>query len=861
VTIPVSTTFDGKGFDQLTKAAQRAEREAIASTRRQEREAIASTRRQIAEHRKVTQLTAKLNKELAGGGGPSFAMRAGAAAGVSLAAVDIARDAATATLSYAAAALEAGAATERLGRATDNLGAQYGVTGDAIVESIQKASLNTISEMDAMKAANQAMLLGVANNEKEFDELAQMAVVLGRAMGQDANKSIEDLTIGIGRQSKLILDNLGIMINTEKAYSDYAASVGKTVKQLSDAEKKQAFLNATLEQGRIKVDQLGGISLDSAGKVERLNARMDDLKAAVGGAMLAISDGSGVLDTLDPILEKVTGGLKGFADNSKAIEKLRDDAYKGRDGLKAVEDAADTTMAVINPLGLAIEKLTSFFGNSIFNAKALAEAKEDLAVAAGNAGDAAEEQADSEDEAAEAMDRAARAAEELARRLQAANTARRNVAGELIDINAKAAEDTASTWDDFFKDEDANWKDHGEAVDKINADSAKEQAKIQKDLAKTLFNIDKDLSKDLAKIDKDLAKDKAKLERDTDRQIGRMKQDAARSEKQERRARQIEAKGDQRLFDFEMRQLAAEGEFNQILASKERRAIEQQIAKEQDANEQKTKDENQRVEIDRVRQDAADRKAEMEAEAEEAKQLRQEQAEEARAEAREAAAEAEVLRQEELAQALADEQANYEERRAALVEARDAKLAEIEETKKQSIEKLAEELTESKDLTKEEMEALIPVAAELGVEVGAAFAEGLNSGFARNHRIGEMLGDINAPSSRPGSQNRAGAGATPSRPSRSGGGKAAGFGSNPGTLGFANGVDQFIVPPGFPNDSFQIGLTSGERVSVTPAGGASVVVNVNGIGGKELAAIMEKHAQRAVDEFYNSVVVPWSQGA
>lgn len=36
--------------------------------------------------------------------------------------------------------------------------------------------------------------------------------------------------------------------------------------------------------------------------------------------------------------------------------------------------------------------------------------------------------------------------------------------------------------------------------------------------------------------------------------------------------------------------------------------------------------------------------------------------------------------------------------------------------------------------------------------------------------------------------------------------------------GFASGVDDFIVPPGFPNDSYKIGLTSGERVSVNPDG-------------------------------------------
>ena len=51
-----------------------------------------------------------------------------------------------------------------------------------------------------------------------------------------------------------------------------------------------------------------------------------------------------------------------------------------------------------------------------------------------------------------------------------------------------------------------------------------------------------------------------------------------------------------------------------------------------------------------------------------------------------------------------------------------------------------------------------------------------------------------------------------------------------GALGFANGVSNFVVPQGFPNDSFMVGLTSGETVNVTPAGqrgGSGGTININ----------------------------------
>ena len=57
--------------------------------------------------------------------------------------------------------------------------------------------------------------------------------------------------------SKLMLDNLGIMIDTQKAYDDYAATLGKTASQLDETERKQAFTNAALEEAERLAASLG----------------------------------------------------------------------------------------------------------------------------------------------------------------------------------------------------------------------------------------------------------------------------------------------------------------------------------------------------------------------------------------------------------------------------------------------------------------------------------------------------------------------------------------------------------------------------------------------------------------------------
>ena len=69
------------------------------------------------------------------------------------------------------------------------------------------------------------MILGVTKNTDEMAEMFDIAQRLGRALGVDAAHSVESLITGIGRQSRLMLDNIGIIVDSEKAYESYANSL------------------------------------------------------------------------------------------------------------------------------------------------------------------------------------------------------------------------------------------------------------------------------------------------------------------------------------------------------------------------------------------------------------------------------------------------------------------------------------------------------------------------------------------------------------------------------------------------------------------------------------------------------------
>lgn len=776
VVIPVQIKYDGSGFKQLTKDAQAAERAAMAATRQQ-----------ISAQRTLQSLTRRLDRDLAAPrGGPSLAQQIGG----QFVAANVLQDITAGLKDFTAASIQAGMATERLGTATENLGRRFGVSGSQIVESIQEASLGTINEMDAMRAANQAMLLGVVKSEEEFAELARLGIVLGRAMGQDAKKSIEDITIGIGRQSRLILDNLGIIVSAEKANEKYAAAVGKSVSDLTEAEKAEAFRLEVLEQGRAKVAELGDVTLDAAGQVEQLTAKWQDFQAAFGGVLIQLGQASGGTGGISGFIDKLTEGADAWTGFFKNIELVN----------AALQDLnKDTILGQVEqvPLFGNFVKLGDVIGSLVFRSDELGEAFTEAGEKIWPATEATEANTEATEENAEAV-------EEDTKAIERRQKIMRDSVREMQDIEAQALEDSTAAWDD--------WRDE---VSDLNSDTWKTLEKLAADSAKRQKEIQRDKDKDLLKIDRDLAKAIAREQADQAKTQRRRTEDDARRETQERRKSSLDALADERLFQNELKWMAAEGDAIGIQQALERRAIEEQIASEQGAAEQQAEEENRRIEQEREEEDNRDRIAEMKAQAEEQKAERRlaasEQADEERA-----SLEEQVNRENEA----------YDERIRELEEFREEKLTQIEQGKEEALQTLAEELAEAGELTNSELNQIAAAAGKLGKETGTNFAKGLAEGIQSVSEVNELLG-LQAP------EEQTGAAAS----------SAFATDNIPSAGGFARGG---IVPG--PLGAPRRALVHGGEM-ITPAGQSPITVNVNGIGGADLAAFLQKRIELALNEY------------
>ena len=150
------------------------------------------------------------------------------------------------------------------------------------INKLRDATDGTVSDFKLLQQANNAMILGVSKNTDEMAEMFDMAQRLGKALGRDTASSVESLITGIGRQSRLMLDNIGIIVKVEDAQKKYALSLKKSVSSLTENEKKQAFNNAVMEAARKKVKLLGDEKSTTIEVFDRFSASTENAGVALG---------------------------------------------------------------------------------------------------------------------------------------------------------------------------------------------------------------------------------------------------------------------------------------------------------------------------------------------------------------------------------------------------------------------------------------------------------------------------------------------------------------------------------------------------------------------------------------------------
>lgn len=206
---------------------------------------------------------------------------------------------------------------EPVKKSFDQLTASVWQNSKEMLKSLKDASKGAVWEYDLMLSANRAMKLWVAENTEDMTDLMKIARLYGQQMWQDVTSSFNDIVTWLWRWSPLILDNLWIIIDSEKAYEQYAEKIWKSVSELSKQEKTQALVNATLVEWRKALEEYGEPLPTMAERLQALKNSFQEMATRVGEALIPVLEK--VLEKITPVIEKVSNRI---AENPELASKI-----------------------------------------------------------------------------------------------------------------------------------------------------------------------------------------------------------------------------------------------------------------------------------------------------------------------------------------------------------------------------------------------------------------------------------------------------------------------------------------------------------------------------------------------------------
>ena len=231
----------------------------------------------------VKGLTANLNGLKGAAGAVSGAL---AGIGVAVGAAQLVR--------FSAEAVGMAANAQQVEGAFRNLTASVGISANTLLGQMEAVAGGWATNAQLMQTANLALQGGTAELVQQLPRLFEVARAAAVASGQDVLYVYDTLVRGIIRGSPLLIDNANIFVKVGDAQEQYAASIGKTVEQLSAQEKQLSLLNAVMGDAD-RIIKATGVSADSAAeRMKNMATATAELKTAWGELLLSAGIGDAV---------------------------------------------------------------------------------------------------------------------------------------------------------------------------------------------------------------------------------------------------------------------------------------------------------------------------------------------------------------------------------------------------------------------------------------------------------------------------------------------------------------------------------------------------------------------------------------
>lgn len=215
------------------------------------------------------------------------AAAAGALAGIGVAAVKLAKDS---------------AAIPGITDAFDSLTQSIEGGSKKMLKALQEGSSGMVANTELMRQFNLANQLVGEDFAKNLPDAMGFLGKVSAATGEDMGFLMDSLIRGVGRLSPLILDNLGIQVDLNQAYEDYANKLGISTSEMSKSQQQAALMEQVMAKLQENTQNMPDVAGSAAQQFAQFSVAIQNAKDQIGVAL--IPSLLQLVNALVPIIEE-----------------------------------------------------------------------------------------------------------------------------------------------------------------------------------------------------------------------------------------------------------------------------------------------------------------------------------------------------------------------------------------------------------------------------------------------------------------------------------------------------------------------------------------------------------------------------
>ena len=177
-------------------------------------------------------------------------------------------------------ALGRAAQAEQIVRGTKLLALEIGQNGKTILDNVQQITQSQLTLAESAQNINIALSAGF--NTSQIEALSEVSLKASRALGRNLTDAFQRVVRGAAKLEPELLDELGIFTRIDPAVEAYANKLNIATNSLTNYEKRQAFVNAVIEEGQKKFSAIDTTVDNSQKTFEQLRVALTELALEFG---------------------------------------------------------------------------------------------------------------------------------------------------------------------------------------------------------------------------------------------------------------------------------------------------------------------------------------------------------------------------------------------------------------------------------------------------------------------------------------------------------------------------------------------------------------------------------------------------